>query len=157
MGWNDFRQRQHAIATVLDNARRDPSGALDEVPAPFTDTTELLRALQCKWTQQLIGRIEVALAETADAAHGDRIQAVTEAWRRTAAANPELRELLDRHQADPALRSAVAREHRMLALATGLAEHDEPESEVARVGQAFLQLVRATPSKPRRPRLLSLR
>ncbi|MER7015990.1 hypothetical protein ABT324_31545 [Saccharopolyspora sp. NPDC000359] len=157
MSWNDFHQRQHAIATVLDTARQDPSGALHQVPAPFTDATELLRALQCKWTQQLTGRVDVALVETEDAADGDRIQAVTEAWRRTAAANPELRALLDQHQADPELRAAAAREHRMLALASGLAEPGEPDAEVVRVGQAFLQLVRATPTQSRKARLLSLR
>ncbi|KAA5826730.1 hypothetical protein ABT337_08380 [Saccharopolyspora hirsuta] len=157
MSWNDFHQRQHAIATVLDTARQNPSQALDQVPAPFSDATELLRALQYKWTQQLTGRIDVALAETGDAADGDRIQAVTEAWRRTAAANPALRDLLDQHQANPVLRADSAREHRMLALASGLAEPGEPDAEVVRVGQAFLQLVRATPTEQRKSCLLSLR
>ncbi|MDA3626875.1 hypothetical protein OU415_15625 [Saccharopolyspora sp. WRP15-2] len=157
MSWNDFHQRQSAIATVLGNARQNPDQALDLVPAPFTDTTELLRALQYKWTQQLTGRIDVALAETDDAADGDRIQAVTEAWRRTAEANPALRDLLDRHQANPVLRHDAAREHRMLALATGLAEPAEPDAEIARVGKAFLQLIRATPTESRKSCLLSLR
>lgn len=145
MSWNDFHQRQQAIQTVLDNARRSPSEALTQVPAPFLDPTELVRALQHKWTQQLTGRIDVALAETDDAPHADRVQAVTAAWRRTAADNPVLRDVLDRHESDPALRRDMAREHRMLAIAAGLAEHTEPANDIARVGRAFLQLVRATP------------
>lgn len=156
MSWHDFHQRQRAIAAVLDSARQNPAQALDQVPAPFSDATELLRALQHKWTQQLIGRVDVALAETGDAPDGDRIQAVTEAWRSTAAANPVLRDLLDRNQANPVLRGDAAREHRMLALASGLAEPAEPDAEVARVGQAFRQLLRATGIESSKTCLLSL-
>ncbi|MFI0466546.1 hypothetical protein ACH347_20895 [Saccharopolyspora sp. 5N102] len=145
MSWNDFRRRQQAIQTVLDDASRNPSEALTQVPAPFLDATDALRALQYKWTQQLTGRIGVALAETDDAPHADRVQAVTAAWRRTAEANPVLRDLLDRHEWDPVLRGDMAREHRLLAIAAGLAEHTEPADDVARVGRAFLQLVRITP------------
>jgi hypothetical protein len=148
MSWNDFHQRQHAIRTVLDNARRSPSEALTQVPKPFVDASELLRALQYKWTQQLTGRVEVVLAETDDAPHADRVQAVTAAWRRTAADNPVLRDLLDRHESNPALRLDVAREHQLLALAAGLAEPTEPGKDTARVGRAFLQLLRATPDAP---------
>ena len=97
MSWNDFHQRQQAIQSVLDAARRDPSGAPATTPPPFTDRTELLRALHYKWTQLLTGRIGVALAETENSPHEDRVQAVTTAWRRTAADNPVLRAVLDHH------------------------------------------------------------
>ncbi|MGP4017187.1 hypothetical protein [Saccharopolyspora sp. 5N708] len=149
MSWNDFHQRQHSIQTVLDNARRSPSEAVTQVPAPFTDSAELLRALHYKWNQQLTGRIEVALAATEDAPHDDRVQSVTAAWRQTAAANAVLRDVLDQHSAHPALEACAAGEQRMLALAAGLAEHTEPAKDIARVGMAFLQLLRATPSDPR--------
>ncbi|MCI2421226.1 hypothetical protein MOQ72_27670 [Saccharopolyspora sp. K220] len=156
MSWHDFHQRQHAIQTVLDHARRNPSEALIQVPAPFTDAAELLRALHYKWNQQLTGRIDVALVETGDAPHGDRVEAVTAAWRQTAADNSVLRAVLDQHSAHPALETCAAREQRMLALAAGLAEHTEPAKDVARVGMAFLKLLRATPSTARRGGLRKL-
>lgn len=152
MSWNDFHQRQQALAETLDSARRDLSAAFDTVPSPFRDTGELLAALQHKWMQQLTGRVEVALGDTEDAPHDDRVKAVTMAWRRTAHANPGLRAALDVHADDPALVEATAREHRMLAIASGLAEEHEPAQEVTRVGRAFLKLLRAAPEPDERPR-----
>lgn len=146
MSWNSYYQRKHAIDEVLDSARRDLQSALDTIPSPFTGAGELLAALHYKWMQQLNGRVEVALADTADSPHGDRVEAVTTAWRRTAATNAALRDVLDQHAEHPVLRAANAQEHRMLALAAGLAEHHEAEHDVARVGQAFLQLLRASPA-----------
>ncbi|MFD0919713.1 hypothetical protein ACFQ16_08160 [Saccharopolyspora rosea] len=143
MSWNDFHQRQHAIQSVLDAARRDPSGAPATTPPPFTDRTELLRALHYKWTQLLTGRIGIALVETEDSPLDDRVQAVTTAWRRTAAENPVLRAVLDHHDTDPDLRECREREHRLLALAAGLAEPGESDAD--RVGAAFVRLLRATP------------
>jgi hypothetical protein len=150
MSWNDFYLRQDAIQAVLDHARQSPSEALPEVPAPFTDLADLLRALQYKWNQQLTGRIEIALAETEDAPLGDRIEAVSAAWRRTAADNAALRAILDRHSAHPALEACSAAEQRMLALAAGLAEPTEPTRDIARVGMAFRHLLRAIPEIPQR-------
>ncbi|MEB3368369.1 hypothetical protein [Saccharopolyspora mangrovi] len=146
MSWNDFYQRQQALAEVLDSARRDLSAAFETVPGPFRDTDELLAALHHKWMLQLTGRVEVALADTENAPHGDRVEAVTEAWRRAARDNPGLRAALDVHAGNPALEEATAREHRMLAVAAGLAEDHEPPRDQARVGRAFLQLLRAAPA-----------
>ncbi|GAA2339593.1 hypothetical protein GCM10009854_14990 [Saccharopolyspora halophila] len=147
MSWNTYYQRKHAIAEVLDNARRDPRSALDTIPNPFTGAGELLAALHYKWMQQLNGRVEVALADTEHSPHGDRVEAVTTAWRRTAATNPALRDVLEHHAEHPVLRAANAQQHRMLALAAGLAEQHEDEHDIARVGQAFLHLLRATPAQ----------
>ena len=125
MTWTQFHQRQEAIRAVLDHARANPAAEIDLAAVPaaaevFTSRDELLRALHYKWTQLLTGRIGVALAETENSPHEDRVQAVTTAWRRTAADNPVLRAVLDHHDTDPDLRECREREHRMLALAAGL-------------------------------------
>lgn len=157
MSWNTYYQRKHAINAVLDNARRDPDQAVDSIPSPFTDAGELLAALQHKWLQQLTGRVEVALIETEHAPHGDRVEAVTTAWRRTAASNAALRAVLDEHTEHPALRAGNTTEHQLLATAAGLAEPYEPEHDITRVGQAFLQLLRATPAPAEQRRVGVLR
>ncbi|SFS68116.1 hypothetical protein [Saccharopolyspora flava] len=157
MSWTDFHQRQQALAEVLDNARRDLSAAFETVPGPFRDTDELLAALHHKWMLQLNGRVEVALTDTENAPHGDRVEAVTTAWRRTARDNPGLRAALDVHADNPALREPTAREHRLLAIAAGLAEEHEPSHDAARVGRAFVQLLRAAPDADRHARQGRLR
>lgn len=157
MSWNDFHQRQQVLAEVLDSARRDLTAAFDTVPSPFRDADELLTALHHKWMQQLTGRVEVALIDTENGPHDDRVKAVTMAWRRAAGANPGLRAALDVHSANPALSAATEREHRLLAIAAGLADEHEPPHEVARIGRTFVQLLRATPITKRDDRPSPLR
>ncbi|RRO14937.1 hypothetical protein EIL87_19685 [Saccharopolyspora rhizosphaerae] len=157
MSWNDFYQRQQALAEVLDNARRDLAAAFATVPGPFRDVDELLAALHHKWMQQLTGRVDVALTDTESAPHGDRVEAVTRAWRNAAKENSGLRAALDVHADHPALDEPTAREHRVLAVAAGLAEEHEPPHDIARVGRAFLQLLRATPDPEQQARPSRLR
>ncbi|GAA2799194.1 hypothetical protein [Saccharopolyspora taberi] len=152
MSWNDFYQRQHAIQAVLDHAEAHPGDRLDPQAVPraravFADTDDLVPALQHKWLQLITGRIGVALSEVEDDPHGDRVEAVTAAWRTTATRNPVLRAVLDKHLDEPGLRGALEREQRLLALATGLADHTEPADDIARVGAAFLRLLRGTPDR----------
>lgn len=158
MTWNDFYQRQHAVQQVLEHAREHGAEAatLENVPqarAAFSDSEELLNALQYKWSQLLLGRIGLALTDAETDPHGDRVQAVTTAWRQTAAANPTLRAILDHHPATPEapMRDALEREQRLLALASGLAESHEPTHDIARVGSAFRRLLQMAPAEePRR-------
>ena len=140
MSWSDYYRRRDVIDAVLASA-----GPIEEIftgiPAAaevFATTDELLLALDHKWTQQLTGRIGMALSEETD---GDRVDAVSAAWRRTVAENPRLRRLLD-DNAGGVLADATAREHRMLALAAGLAEFNEPNEVLERVGGAFAALLR---------------
>jgi hypothetical protein len=69
-------------------------------------------------------------------------------------AQPELRALLDAYAADagPVFRAELAAEQWMLALAAGLAEVGEPAEETARIGAAFLALIRSGPRQPARRR-----
>jgi hypothetical protein len=106
--------------------------------------------LQYKWSQALTGRVTVALSDAERALDVDHVEAVATAWRTTAAKNPELRALLDDYLpvAGPAFRAAVRAEQRMIAYAAGLAETGEPAEETARIGAAFIALVRGTPRTP---------
>ncbi|EWM12785.1 hypothetical protein KUTG_03089 [Kutzneria sp. 744] len=139
MSWNDYYRRRDVIDAVLANPGTIEE-AFTQVPdaaAVFADTDELLLALDHKWTRALTARIGLALSD----AEGDRVDAVSAAWRRAVAENPTLRRLLD-DNATGVLADATAREHRMLALAAGLAEFTEPNEVLERVGGAFAALLR---------------
>lgn len=151
MSWNDFYQRQQDLHAVIEHARLNPEAPLAPVPHSFADTGELLAALQYTWNQRLIGRIEVAVHEVAGEPQHDRIQAVTEAWRETEAANPALRALLDRRislRPGPEEQRALRTERRMLAVHSGLAGEEETEATTNRIGDAFYHLLRATTPEP---------
>jgi hypothetical protein len=96
----------------------------------------------------------VALNDAETAPDTDHVEAVAGAWRAAARHAPALRTLLDGHAADPAagpeFRAAQRDEARQVAYAAGLAEPGEPADEAARVGAAFLALVRTTPRPGRR-------
>lgn len=158
MTWNDFYQRQHAIRAVLDHAREHPAAPLnlELVPAAataFTDRDQLLRALQYKWSRSLTGRIDIGVEDADADPRGDRVEAVSNAWRRTTADNPVLRRVLDSHADEPAIAGLLRQERRMLAVSAGLAEPHEPAEELDRVGAAFLRLLHtSTPSTTSRRR-----
>jgi hypothetical protein len=158
MSWDDFYRRRDAINLVLARAGRAPQGlpfeGLAEVEAVFADREELALALQYKWSQALMGRIAVALTDVARTPELDHVEAVAGAWRATAKHEPVLRALLDGYAAEAGdrFRAALLAEQRMLAFAAGLAEAGEPANETARIGAAFLALVRNAPSRPARPR-----
>ncbi|MFC0539990.1 hypothetical protein [Kutzneria chonburiensis] len=139
MSWNDYYRRRDVIDAVLATTGTIEA-AFTQVPdaaAVFADTDELLLALDHKWTRALTARIGLALSDT----ERDRVDAVSAAWRRAVADNPALRRLLDENS-NGVLADAVAREHRMLALAAGLAEFTEPNEVLERVGGAFAALLR---------------
>ena len=135
MGWNDFYQRRDALNGVIER------GELS-VPEPFDGPTEVLLALHHRWSLQLVGRVELAADED------DPVDAVGEAWREAAAANPGLRRLLDEYAGHPALAAMIREEHRMLAHATGLADPADGRTERAAVGAAFVALLRNGPAEP---------
>ncbi len=150
MSWSDFYRRRDALDAVLDQAAADPEGPLpfpEQAAAEFADRRELLLALHYRWSVRLTGRVGMAQADAERDPSVDRVDAVAQAWRATAAEHPVLRRVLDAHPAG--LAAAVAGEQRMLALAAGLAEIDEPADEIARVGAAFLTLIRSSPCPAR--------
>ncbi|HEY7596668.1 MAG TPA: hypothetical protein VH969_26215 [Actinophytocola sp.] len=134
MSWEDFYLRRDALDRVVE------SGELT-VPDMFRGPTEVLLALQHRWSLQLKGRIELAELDE------DPVEAVGAAWRETAAANPALRQLLDRHANHPALRAVTKDEHRMLATTAGLTDPGDGPAEQATVGAAFVALQRNRPAE----------
>jgi hypothetical protein len=159
MSWDDFYARRDAIDAVLAYAQRHEQAALPfedvaEARSVFADREELALALQYKWSQALMGQVAVALSEVERTPDVDHVEAVASAWRKAAARQPALRSLLDRHAGDtdasPEFHAALRAEQRMIAFAAGLAETGEPADEVARIGAAFLALIRNTPSQTRR-------
>jgi hypothetical protein len=161
MSWADFYERRDAIDLVLAHAARHsgaglPYDELDAVRSVFASREELALALQYKWSQVLMGRVAVALSDAEKSPDVDHVEAVAAAWRTAARKHPALRDLLDSHAADPAagpeFREALRAEQRMVAFAAGLAEVGEPAVETARIGAAFLALVRGTPQRATRRR-----
>lgn len=156
MSWADFYRRRDAIDQVLAHARRHQTARLpfDELAAArvFDSRDELALALQYRWSCLLTGRLAVALADAGRTQDADHVDAVAAAWRTTARQHPELRRLLDNHAkvGDAESRAALRAEQRMVAHAAGLADADEPADETARIGAAFLMLVRGTPDRPMR-------
>lgn len=165
MSWADYYRRRDAIDVVLARAGRHES--YDDIALEvFGGSDELMLALRYKWSQQLHGRVAVALAEAEQAPDIDHVAAVATAWRTTARRHPTLRRLLDEYgsaapasaapaSAGPALAGpasaladAARAEQRTLALAAGLADATEPPEEVARIGAAFQALIRTTPDRP---------
>jgi hypothetical protein len=93
MSWQDYYRRRDALDRVIETGELDPDG--------FGGTGELLLALHHLWSRRLTGRIELAMLDE------DPADAVSIAWRETAAAYPKLRRLLDEHAAHPALREVT--------------------------------------------------
>ncbi|MGQ0842030.1 hypothetical protein [Actinokineospora sp.] len=154
MSWNDFYRRRDALDAVLRAARHNTEGPLPFVEVPgvaevFARPADLLLALHYQWTMKLTGRVGLAQADAERDPSIDLVDAVSRAWRTTAAEFPVLRRLLDANADNyaGALRPAVAAEQRMLALAAGLAEPYESRIEITRVGAAFLTLLRSTPPR----------
>lgn len=153
MSWKDFHQRREITDAVLRRAARDPQGPLPfaEITGAtdhFRDEEQLLLALQYRWSQLLGGYLRAE--ETAD--DDDHVGAVTRAWQKAVRAHPDLRAVLDANlERYPALRPVEEAQQRMLAVTAGLADPNEPEDELTRVGAAFSALLRHGPGlQPRR-------
>ncbi|HEY3608570.1 MAG TPA: hypothetical protein VGL06_13765 [Pseudonocardiaceae bacterium] len=154
MGWANHYQRRDVINQVLTHAGQHPGAGLPmddaAVRAVFADQESLALALQYKWSQILMGHIAAALVDVGSLADADQVEAVAAAWRTAARRQPALRDLLERHTAEagPEFRRALRAEQRMVAFAAGLAEPGEPADETARIGAAFLGLVRGPGHRP---------
>ncbi|HEX4705296.1 MAG TPA: hypothetical protein VH352_24425 [Pseudonocardiaceae bacterium] len=155
MSWEDFYQRRDAIELVLAHAGQHPGAGLPfeeltPVRLVFADRESLALALQYKWSLVLTGRIGAALTNAERTPDIDQVEAVAAAWRTAARQQPALRDLLDGYtpEAGAEFHRALQAEQRMVAFAAGLAEPGEPADETARIGSAFLALVRSTPRQP---------
>lgn len=115
---------------ILERAAR--SGAV-----PVTDAQAL--GLQQRWTAALSARLDAAIEFAGNQPLTD---AVAHAWHELATEQPTLRGLLDAAEDSPVLTEARRAEHRMLALAAGLAALDDPAEAAAGRGLRYRNLIR---------------
>ena len=116
---------------ILERAAR--SGAV-----PVTAAQAL--GLQQRWTAALSARLDAAIEFAGNRPLTD---AVAHAWHELAAEQRTLRGLLDAAEDFPLLTEARRAEHRMLALAAGLAALDDPSHVAAGRGLRYRTLIRA--------------
>jgi hypothetical protein len=144
MSWKDFHRRREIADAVLRRAARDLQAPLPftEIPGAaehFGDEEHLLLALQYRWSQVLGGYLRAEETDTDE----DHVDAVTRAWHKAEREHPNLRAVLDANlERYPALRPMEEAEQRMLAVSAGLADFNEPEEELTKVGAAFSALLR---------------
>ncbi|MGH3655034.1 MAG: hypothetical protein ACRDUA_00090 [Micromonosporaceae bacterium] len=122
--WQDYHRRAATLRQTQQRIERAADGVLpwDEAIADvFAGPDDLLRALQQSWSQRLAARVDMALE-----LGGDPLDGVRTAVRETAARSPGLRRVLDGYADRPALRHPRQVEHRLLAVAAGLASFAEP-------------------------------
>ncbi|MGH3713119.1 MAG: hypothetical protein ACRDT4_06595 [Micromonosporaceae bacterium] len=129
--WERYHRRAAIVRQVL--ARLEATGGTapwQEYAEVFGDRDDLLRELHRVWSTRLAARVENAL----ECDHHEQLTSVVQAWREVAAELPALRRLLDQHAGDPAIWRATRREHRMLAVAAGLATLTDPEDHAVAEG-----------------------
>ena len=148
-GWQGYHLRAGAVNEVL--ARLDRSSELpwdERLAAVFDDRDDLLEALHAVWTRRLLARVDLAL----ETGTGTPRQSVEEAWRSTQAELPALRALLDRYEGTEVARRCSAGEHRLMAVAAGLATLSDPAPRSARIGAELVSGLRPSAPRHRRPR-----
>jgi hypothetical protein len=139
--WENYHRRAAAVRTVV--AELDETGASEpiwnaELAAIFGDRDGLLVALHDLWTRRLEARIDMAIEIGEDLPTRD----VAKAWREVAEELAGVRRVLDRHQDDPSLRKHELHEHRLVALAAGLASLADPVEHAAAWGARLVKDLR---------------
>ena len=133
MTWDAVHRRGEVLRAVAEEADRRLDGRLPTdlpgVDTAFRDETDLVLALQLRWHTRLAGQVDRSLLEEPAGLE----VAVLSAWRRTAAAMPGVRAVLDAQRADPvspdvaeALRRADRKDWTLLAAMAGRAGTGDP-------------------------------
>ena len=149
-GWESYHQRAGAVQDVLTRLPRHRGSALpwdDALATVFDDRDDLLEALHGVWTRRLLARVDLALEVGA----GDTPrQSVESAWRTTVRELPALRALLDEYADTEVARRCVSGEHRLMAVAAGLATLSDPTSHSVRRGAELVSSIHPAPAPHRR-------
>lgn len=131
----------------------DLNAALVEAAKSCTDplaaiTVDQLLRMQHMWTTRLSARLDQAIEDAA----GDQpalIEAVASAWRQLAAEAPTLRHVLDTAERTRDLPPhAVSEECRILALAAGIADLDDPAADAVQSGHRYRAAVHSGRASP---------
>jgi hypothetical protein len=131
--WDIYHRRATALRGVIADLDRSRSSELpwdDELAAVFDDADDLLVALHDVWNRRLAGRVDLAL----EIDEHESEESVALAWREVADELAGVRRVLDGQTDNPALRHSVRQEHRLLAVAAGLATIGDPLSRSAEAG-----------------------
>lgn len=150
--WQRYHDRADALRAVLARLDTAPAGELpwdDALARVFLDPDDLLEALHAMWTRRLLGRVDVAL----ELGSGSLREAVAEAWQAAVDELRAVRVLLDRHADTEVVRRCAAGEHRLLAVAAGLATLSDPTWHSARLGAALVADLHAPSTSSRVRRL----
>lgn len=148
MTWADHHRRSGALNKLVERLERDgaaaggrlPAGPWDEV---FADEADVLDAVHALWSRRLAARVELALEVGEDLPD----ESVATAWHELAAELPAVRRVLDARA--PELVAHEQHEHRLLAIAAGLALPDTPLDRAAAAGaQLVARLRRSRPAPP---------
>jgi hypothetical protein len=100
MTWDEHRRRRAALTLVLDHAAAHPGAGLPyaelpEVSNAFGDRSDLVLALQYRWSQALWSRIELLSTNIRQPSDAEAL--ARQAWSQCAAEHATLRRLLDAH------------------------------------------------------------
>jgi hypothetical protein len=141
IAWDNYRRRATALRRVIADLDRSGSSTLpwgDELAAVFDDRDDLLVALHDAWTRRLTGRVDLAL-EIDEHPPG---ASVALAWHEVADELAGVRRVLDRQADNPVLRSSERQEHRLLAVAAGVATINDPLPRSAAAGVRLVARIR---------------
>lgn len=149
--WKSYHQRSAALREVV--AHLDAGGATDpewndDLARVFGDPDGLLRALHDLWSRRLEARIEMAL----DVGEDLPAECVASAFFEVEAELRGVRRVLDAHAHDEALRKHEQHEHRLVAIAAGMAGPADPLPYAAAAGARLVANIRAQRVEPVVPR-----
>lgn len=127
MTWDAYHRRKETLREVLAVADRRRDGDMmwnerDDVRGTFATPDDLLLDIQMYWFQRLSGHLDSSFGID----DADPETAVVRAWRETAAELAGARAILDRHDDNPLLAKAHAKELGSMAHAAGLAPLGDP-------------------------------
>ena len=142
IAWDTYRSRATALRRAIADLDRSGSPTLpwnDELAAAFDDPDDLLVALHDVWTRRLEGRVDLAL----EIDEHESWQSVALAWREVADELSGVRRVLDGQADNPVVRHSRRQEHRLLAVAAGIATISDPLSHSAAAGERLVARIRA--------------
>lgn len=149
--WDNFHRRAAAIRAVVEDL--DATVATDprwtaELAEVFPGPDDVLVALHEMWSRRVTARVEMAL----DLGQDLPAESVENAWFEVAAELPGVRRVLDAHAQDEVLQPFEQHEHRLLAIAAGMASPSDSLEYAARAGRRLVTNIRAQHVEPTVPR-----
>jgi hypothetical protein len=147
IAWDTYHRRATALRRVIADLDRSGSSTLpwdDGLAAVFDDQDDLLVALHDAWTRRLAGRVDLAL----EIDEHESPESVALAWREVADELAGVRRVLDRQADNPVLLPSERQEHRMLAVAAGVATINDPLSRSAAAGERLVARIRDAARSP---------